>query len=98
MNILSNAGQAIEDRGQISIKTYANEKNVYISFKDTGPGMTEETKNKMFEPFYTTKDVGKGTGLGLSISYGIVKDHSGEIDVKSEIGNGTEFLIILPLK
>jgi len=98
MNILSNAGQSIENKGQIFIKTFNDEKNVYISFKDTGKGMNEETKNKIFDPFFTTKDVGKGTGLGLSISYGIVKDHNGEIEVKSEIDKGTEFLIKLPLK
>jgi len=98
MNILSNAGQAIESNGTIFIKTYTDENKVYISIKDTGPGIKEESKNKIFEPFYTTKDVGKGTGLGLSISYGIVKDHDGEIEVKSKIGKGTEFLIVLPLK
>ena len=98
MNILSNAGQAIKDKGQILIKTYKDENNIYISIKDSGDGMMEETKNKIFEPFFTTKDVGKGTGLGLSISYGIVKNHKGEIEVNSEIGKGTEFLITLPLK
>lgn len=98
MNILSNAGQAIENKGRILIKTYNDENNIYISIKDTGHGMTEETKKKIFDPFYTTKDVGKGTGLGLSISYGIVKDHKGEIKVNSEIGKGTEFLVKLPLK
>lgn len=98
MNILSNAGQAIENQGHIFIKTYNDENNIYISIKDTGRGMTEETKKKIFDPFFTTKDVGKGTGLGLSISYGIVKDHNGEIKVNSEIGKGTEFLIALPLK
>lgn len=98
MNILSNAGQAIENSGQIIIKTYNDEDSIYISVKDNGPGMKEETINKIFDPFYTTKDVGKGTGLGLSISYGIVKDHKGEIKVNSEIGEGTEFIIVLPLK
>ena len=98
MNILSNAGQAIDYKGQIFIKTYNDDNNVYISIKDTGRGMTEETKSKMFDPFFTTKDIGKGTGLGLSISYGIVKDHSGEIMVNSEIDRGTEFLIKLPIE
>jgi len=98
MNVLSNAGQAIENNGQIIIKTYAEENNLYVSIKDSGHGMTEETKNNMFDPFYTTKDVGKGTGLGLSISYGIVQDHNGEIKVNSEIEKGTEILLILPIK
>ena len=98
MNILSNAGQAIDHKGQIFIKTYNDDNNIYISIKDTGRGMTEETKKKIFDPFFTTKDIGKGTGLGLSISYGIVKDHSGEIMVNSEIDRGTEFLIKLPIE
>jgi len=59
--------------------------------------MSEEVKNKIFEPFFTTKEVGKGTGLGLSISYGIISDHKGKINVESEIGKGTEFIITLPI-
>ena len=98
MNILSNAGQAIEDSGHIFITTSHDEDNIFISIKDDGYGMTNETKNKMFDPFFTTKDVGKGTGLGLSISYGIIKDHNGEIKVHSEMEKGTEFIITLPLK
>ena len=98
MNILSNAGQAIENEGRIDIRTFTNKEKVLISFKDTGCGMDEETINKIFDPFFTTKDVGRGTGLGLSISYGIIKDHNGDIEVKSEINEGTEFIIILPLK
>ncbi|HYV93945.1 MAG TPA: ATP-binding protein [Chitinophagales bacterium] len=59
--------------------------------------MSEEVKQKIFDPFFTTKDVGKGTGLGLAISYGIIEKHNGKIEVKSEIGNGTEFIITLPV-
>ena len=70
---------------------------VQISIKDNGKGMNEETKKRLFEPFYTTKDVGEGTGLGLSISYGIIEQHNGKIDVFSSIGEGTEFLIYLPV-
>ena len=63
---------------------------------DSGKGMTREVKEHMFEPFYTTKDVGQGMGLGLSISYGIIEQHNGNIDVISEPGKGTEFIISLP--
>ena len=62
-----------------------------------GPGITEEVRAHIFEPFYTTKEIGKGTGLGLSISYGIVQDHGGDIQVMSETGKGTEFIIHIPV-
>ena len=64
---------------------------------DTGPGISKEYQSKIFEPFFTTKTLGKGTGLGLSVSYGIVKEHKGEIFVKSKPGEGTTFTIILPV-
>jgi signal transduction histidine kinase len=97
LNLLSNAKDAIKDKGKITIKTYSDLENIYISIKDDGIGISEDVKNKIFEPFFTTKEVGKGTGLGLSITYGIIKDHKGKIDVISEEGKGTEFLIILPI-
>ena len=68
-----------------------------ITFIDNGCGMSDETKNKLFEPFYTTKEVGEGTGLGLSISFGIVQKHGGELTVESEAGVGTTFRLLLPL-
>lgn len=97
MNILSNAGQSIEDGGKIFIKTWADKNFVHISIRDTGKGMSEEVKNHIFEPFFTTKDVGRGTGLGLSISFGIIENHFGSIKVESELGKGSEFTINLPL-
>ncbi len=98
LNILSNAADAIEAKGEIRIKTWQHENAVYISFRDTGSGMPESISAHIFEPFFTTKQVGKGTGLGLSISYGIIKKHKGTIEVKSEPGKGTEFIITLPIK
>ncbi|MEM9933558.1 MAG: two-component regulator propeller domain-containing protein [Bacteroidota bacterium] len=97
MNIMSNAMQAIDEEGRVYLKTWSKEGSVFISIKDTGVGMTEEVKQRIFEPFFTTKDVGEGTGLGLSISFGIIEQHQGNIIVNSEIGNGTEFLISLPI-
>ncbi len=98
MNILGNAIQAIEGQGKIYVHTQEKAGNIYVSIKDTGSGMPESVKQKIFDPFFTTKDVGKGTGLGLSISYGIIQKHNGSIEVISEPGNGTEFIICLPIK
>ncbi len=99
MNIISNAIHAIEGRGELTISTQVNnDKTITISFKDSGKGMDQETAEKVFDPFFTTKDVGQGTGLGLSISYGIIQKHDGQIDVKSKLGEGTEFTITLPIE
>lgn len=98
MNILTNACNAITNNGDIWIKTYKEKNEIKISIKDSGVGIPQEIKNKIFDPFFTTKDVGEGVGMGLSISYGIVKRHNGEILVKSDVGKGTEFIIILPIK
>lgn len=103
MNIISNAAQAIEGEGQIWVSTRSTVDStgkvtgVSVSIQDTGKGISAEDMEKIFDPFFTTKDVGKGTGLGLSISYGIVQKHGGEIQVKSQVGVGTEFTIMLPL-
>lgn len=103
MNILSNALQAIEGTGHIWISTQAIrdtlDKNgkVQISIQDSGQGMKAEVLEKIFDPFFTTKGVGQGTGLGLSISYGILQSHGGEIQARSEVGVGTEFIIIIPV-
>jgi two-component system NtrC family sensor kinase len=97
LNILMNAVQAMEKRGKIIIKTYEKDKNIFIEMIDTGSGIPEEVQNRIFEPFFTTKEVGKGTGLGLSVAYGIIKRHKGDITVKSKIGEGTHFMIRLPI-
>lgn len=99
MNLLVNAAHAIEgDSGLIKIKTWADNENIYISIKDNGVGIPEENLKKIWEPFFTTKDVGKGTGLGLSLAYDIITKHKGSIEVKSQVGVGTEFVITLPVE
>jgi len=96
MNILTNCIQAIEEKGDIYIQTVSSDMDFKIIIKDNGTGMTPEVREHIFEPFYTTKEVGKGTGLGLSISFGIIEQHKGQIDVISEPDKGTEFIISLP--
>ncbi len=105
MNIINNAAQAVmqahmdDNDGQVLIKTYKaeNEEAVKISIKDNGVGMPEHVKEKIFEPFFTTKKAGEGTGLGLSIVFSIIELHKGKIEVNSNPGEGTEFLITLPI-
>ncbi|HAG51011.1 MAG TPA: hypothetical protein DCL42_06705, partial [Deltaproteobacteria bacterium] len=112
INLATNARDAMPNGGSLSISTGQTEidnkfinthgygdvgKYALLSVSDTGAGIDEEAKKKIFEPFYTTKEVGKGTGLGLSIAYGIIKQHNGYINVESEIGKGTTFSIYLPL-
>lgn len=103
MNILSNALQAIQGSGQIWISVLpikasaAGMGRVQISIQDSGIGMDQSTLEKIFEPFFTTKGVGQGTGLGLSISYGIIQNHGGEIQVRSQKGIGTEFIVLIPV-
>jgi signal transduction histidine kinase len=97
MNILNNAADAIQDEGKIIIRTWASDDHVYISIKDNGIGMQENIRKRIFEPFYTTKEVGQGTGLGLSISFGIIEKHKGTISVKSKKNEGSEFIIQLPI-
>jgi signal transduction histidine kinase len=98
MNILVNAGHAIDKHGQIRIATRHEGDHVLIEISDNGKGIAAEHLPRIFEPFFTTKPLGKGTGLGLSISYGIVRKHNGQIDVRSEPGVGTTFIIWLPLR
>jgi len=97
MNILTNSLQAMEaGSGELFIQTVSSAIGVKIIIKDNGRGMPPDVKEHIFDPFFTTKEVGKGMGLGLSISYGIIEKHNGNIDVISEPGKGTEFIISLP--
>jgi two-component system NtrC family sensor kinase len=103
MNLITNAVHAIKSKepndkvGTLSIKTWQDGTDVKVSIKDSGTGMPEEVKQKIFEPFFTTKDVGEGTGLGLSIVFRIIENHNGNIDVITNLNQGTEFIITLPI-
>jgi len=97
MNMLLNAIHAITPPGRIEVSTRLNGKHVEIEFSDTGRGIAPEHLHKIFDPFFTTKDSSKGTGLGLAVSYGIIKKHSGDIDVQSTPGQGTVFTVRLPI-
>jgi PAS domain S-box-containing protein len=96
-NLLVNAAQAIETRGEIRIRTRHEGNDVVVEIADTGKGMSPETLSKLFTPFFTTKPRGQGTGLGLSVSYGIITRHKGRIDVQSEPGKGSTFILRLPV-
>lgn len=100
LNLLINAAQSIEKQGAITISSEidAAEERVIITVHDTGPGIPEEIRGQLFDPFYTTKEEGKGTGLGLSVVYGIIQKHNGEITVSSEPGQGASFYLRLPLQ
>ncbi|MBN1841794.1 MAG: response regulator [Deltaproteobacteria bacterium] len=96
MNLLVNAAQAMEDQGKIKISTRGYDGSVEVKISDTGMGIPEENIPKVFNPFFTTKDVGKGTGLGLNVAYNIIEKHKGTIDVESAVGKGTTFTIRIP--
>lgn len=96
MNLMKNSLDAIPRKGNIWIKTWQDSSSVFISFRDDGTGIAQENMDKIFDFFFTTKDVGSGTGLGLSVSYATVKEHRGDIIVTSEPNHGTEFVIQLP--
>jgi two-component system NtrC family sensor kinase len=103
MNILNNAVHALTDHldkvadPKIIIRTRAFADRVVLEIEDNGPGMPESVRQRIFEPFFTTKAVGKGTGLGLSIVYSIIESHKGSLEVNSDEGRGTTFIIALPI-
>ena len=97
LNLLINAAHAIDIQGVITVRTWNDDASIFISVADTGCGIKPEAINRVFEPFYTTKDVGKGTGLGLSIAYDILKKHDGDIAVQSEVDKGTAFTVRIPI-
>ena len=97
MNVLVNAVHAIHDKGEIRIKTERLNGQVVIKIKDTGSGIKKEHLPFIFDPFFTTKGAGEGTGLGLTLSRSIISEHHGNIEVSSQEGKGTEFVISLPM-
>ena len=97
LNLVANARDAMPDGGTLSVTTAADADNVRIEIADSGIGIKEEHLKKIFDSFFTTKDSVKGVGLGLSVCYGFIKDHGGDIQVKSEVGTGTTFTITFPI-
>ena len=95
LNIILNAAQAMEGNGKLSIITTPERKQIKVKIRDTGPGIPPEVVKNIFSPFFTTKE--KGTGLGLAISYGIIERHNGKIDVETELGKGSTFIVSLPI-
>ncbi|NOU16829.1 MAG: PAS domain S-box protein [Bacteroidales bacterium] len=96
LNILSNAIQAIDDKGSITITTTLLENELMLTISDSGLGIPKENLSRIFDPFFTTKESGKGTGLGLSISYEIIKEFNGSVEIQSEVKKGTNVIIKLP--
>jgi signal transduction histidine kinase len=105
LNLMANALDAMPNGGRLTIKTQEdatpassdNGKWLKISIIDTGIGITEESKKRIFDPFYTTKKIGEGTGLGLAICDKIVREHAGRLEVESAVGKGSSFFVFIPV-
>jgi len=100
INLIVNAIHAMEQGGDLTIRAFMRKENQEFCFQvsDTGTGIPKENISKIFDPFFTTKDIGIGTGLGLSTSHGIVEQHGGRFEVESQVGKGTTFTVILPVR
>ena len=100
MNLLINACHAIKDGGRVEISSCYSDKDrsICVQVRDTGCGIAHDVIDRIWDPFFTTKEVGKGVGLGLALSYNIVKRHGGEISVKSTVGEGSQFTVRLPVR
>lgn len=100
LNIINNAHLSMIEKGgkgKLFIRSEYTDRGIHILFTDTGVGIPEQNLKRIFDPFFTTREVGKGTGLGLSISYGIIKEHNGDIYVESAPGEGSTFIVELPI-
>jgi two-component system NtrC family sensor kinase len=97
LNMIANARDAMPDGGTLTVTTAGNTAEISVEISDSGIGIPEENLKKIFDSFFTTKDEIKGVGLGLSVCYGFIKDHGGDIKVKSQVGAGTTFTITLPV-
>ncbi|MCJ7743646.1 MAG: HAMP domain-containing histidine kinase, partial [Dehalococcoidales bacterium] len=99
LNLIVNAESVMLEahgKGKLAITTERVNGVIKVTFTDDGPGITKENMKRIFQPFFTTKEVGKGTGLGLSICHGIVSEHGGRIYAESEFGRGATFVVELP--
>ncbi|MFP3913050.1 MAG: sensor histidine kinase, partial [Desulfobacteraceae bacterium] len=97
LNLINNALDAMEKKGsRLNISSHQEEDHMVIEVADDGPGIPEANITRIFDPFFTTKPVGKGTGLGLAICYGIIKKMGGNIEVRSVLGKGSTFTVVLP--
>jgi two-component system, NtrC family, sensor kinase len=94
--LATNAVDAMPNGGTLTLRVRGEGGRVAIEIEDTGVGIPTDDMSKIFEPFFTTKEVGKGTGLGLAVCYGIITDHGGRLSVRSNLGKGTVFTILLP--
>ena len=97
LNLFLNARDAMEHGGTLAVRTSAADGVAHIEVADTGQGIPAENLARIYDPFFTTKGSRKGTGLGLSVTYGIVREHGGTIEVESQPGTGTRFLVEFPL-
>ena len=98
MNLFLNAKDAMPSGGQLTVRTHCEDSQLVIRIEDSGNGISDQNIKRIYDPFFTTKEVGRGTGLGLSICYGIIQEHSGRISVESRAGLGSTFQLKLPLK
>jgi two-component system, NtrC family, sensor kinase len=97
LNLFMNARDAMPRGGWLTIATRGERDAAVVEISDTGSGIPAELLSRIYDPFFTTKEIGKGTGLGLSITYGIVQEHGGTITCESQVGQGTRFILRLPL-
>jgi signal transduction histidine kinase len=99
LSLLKNAAEALEGRrGTIRVTARAEEGSVLVEIRDDGPGVSPEIRERLFEPFVTTREAGGGTGLGLSICRRIVREHGGEIEIGSDVEGGTRVSVRLPTR